>query len=160
MIPLIDWAQRPHCAVQPRWRKSPAIVRGGVLGHCNSYLVVAQDIAGADDHRNGSNVRTWRRGGEFCPLCGLSTVRRIHRKHSTLSVSSPSSTNFSVAAGVRRQRTLDTSQMGEPAMTKPEARGCQRCLGNPCRIAGRGTHRHCRAFGRSPHPGWPKGRRR
>jgi hypothetical protein len=31
MILLIDWAQRPHCAVQPRLRKSPAIVRGGLL---------------------------------------------------------------------------------------------------------------------------------
>jgi hypothetical protein len=29
--------------------------RGFGGGHCNSYLVVAQDIAGADDHRNGSN---------------------------------------------------------------------------------------------------------
>jgi hypothetical protein len=29
--------------------------QGFVGGHCNSYLVVAQDIAGADDHRNGSN---------------------------------------------------------------------------------------------------------
>jgi hypothetical protein len=29
--------------------------RGFAGGRCNSYLVVAQDIAGADDHRNGSN---------------------------------------------------------------------------------------------------------
>jgi hypothetical protein len=80
MIPLIDWAQRPHCAVQPRWRKSPAIVRGGVLeaiAILTSWsLRTLQEqmiIAMAQTFGLGGEVESFARFADF-PQCAASTA--------------------------------------------------------------------------------------
>jgi hypothetical protein len=54
MISLTDGAQRPHGATLPSWRKNSPSDRGGAaVPICGSDLMIAYDIARADDHSVG-----------------------------------------------------------------------------------------------------------
>jgi hypothetical protein len=78
---------------------------------CNSYLLVAEDIAGADDHRKRSNE--FGLGGAET-VAGNFTAFRIPATITRISV------RAGVVAGGRRRKKNIQSQLGEPAVTKPE----------------------------------------